>query len=86
MQNTVYVQKNNHGWVAGRKIHLRQLLGGVLDAQHFNNLANDSVNQKVIRVHNKLTRPLDSANTANIWVLIKLVGLLHEQIAKFDRS
>lgn len=64
---------------------LRPFLRCVFDAQHFNDLANNSVNQNIVRMRHELARPFNSSHSAHGRVLIEEAGLLDQQVAELDR-
>ena len=57
----------------------------MFDAQHFRNSVDYSIDDDVIRMHDKLARPLDSPYTPKHWMLVEFFCLLHQQVTHFNR-
>lgn len=56
----------------------------MLDAQHFNSLADNPVNQNVVWVRHQLARPFNTANPPLHWVLVEQTRHLDQGITQFD--
>ena len=56
----------------------------VFDAQHFNSLTGNAVNQNIVGVHHKLARPLHTPDASQLRAQIKLRGLRDQRVTHFD--